>query len=81
MALNYDSEDYKILSYLYSRYESYGRITTTIEEIQSVGWNRTHMHYLDSLGYITLTTTDVDLNDLGMRCYLESFDLFMLSIN
>ena len=72
--LNYNSDEFGVLSWLYSNYESYGRVVTSLERAKNTGLSRKDFSYLASLGYVTLTTTDITLNESGMLCYFRTFE-------
>lgn len=72
--LNHDSDDFRMLSWLFGCYESYGRRTVTLERAKDARWSRGDFSYLASLGYVTLTTQDITLEDSGMLCYFRTYE-------
>lgn len=72
--LNYTSDTFKQLSFLYGNLESYGRARTSLEAIRSEGWGRSDFSYLESLGYVIRTESDITITDTGIDCYFRTFD-------
>ena len=72
--LNYTSDTFAQLSFLIYSLESYGRATTSIEAIRRAGWKRSDFSYLESLGYVVRTTSDITITDAGIDCYFRTFD-------
>lgn len=72
--LNYTSDTFAQLSFLYGNLESYGRATSSLEAIRSAGWKRSDFSYLESLGYVVRTTSDITITVAGIDCYFRTFD-------
>lgn len=72
--LNYESDTFAQLSYLFDNLESYGRCTTSLESIKRAGWTRSDFSYLERLGYVIRTTSDIEITMSGQECYLRTYN-------
>lgn len=78
--LNYRSDTFAQLSLLYENFETTGRCATSLESINRDGWNRSDFFYLERLGYVIRTETDITITVSGQECYLYTYNDYVNSV-